>query len=179
MGFVSQQEIEICHNSHFIIGLLYAQPFYEVPYHNLALAGAIWVHELLDGHPECIWCGLGTLLCSQWLGHWSWDQHFYIISIAKKMIKLNRYTLKHQIIEFKPQNISLLELNAIHTIPNILQPLTNPYEPTCIQMIIWSIELVFELRLQPFSICMYSRQQNSSDVWEFWSVHWIYILIKL
>ena len=24
----------------------------------------------------------------------------------------------------------------------------------------------------------YSRQQNHSDIWEFWIVHWIYILIK-
>ena len=27
-------------------------------------------------------------------------------------------------------------------------------------------------------LLMYSRQQNGSDVWEFWVVHWIYILIK-
>ena len=36
----------------------------------------------------------------------------------------------------------------------------------------------FSLELQYYWSWIYSRQQNHSDVWGFWIVHWIYILIK-
>ena len=32
----------------------------KIPYHTSALSGANWVIELLQGHPECIWCELGV-----------------------------------------------------------------------------------------------------------------------
>ena len=44
---------------------------------------------------------------------------------------------------------------------------------------IWIYHL--DICVQTFwgSLRIYSRQQNRSDFWEFWIVHWIYILIKL
>ena len=35
-------------------------PHNKIPYHTSALSGAAWVAELLQGHPDCIWCELGV-----------------------------------------------------------------------------------------------------------------------
>jgi hypothetical protein len=39
----------------------YSQTYYDkTPYHDSALTGAAWVHELLGGHPKCIHKELGV-----------------------------------------------------------------------------------------------------------------------
>ena len=41
--------------------LIYCIPLYnKIPYHTSALTRADWVHELLNGHPECICSKLGV-----------------------------------------------------------------------------------------------------------------------
>jgi hypothetical protein len=41
--------------------LAYGLPLYDkTPYHTSAFTGADWVHELLNGHPECIHNELGV-----------------------------------------------------------------------------------------------------------------------
>jgi hypothetical protein len=41
--------------------LLYANPLYnKIPYHTLALTGAVWILEFLTGHPERIHNELGV-----------------------------------------------------------------------------------------------------------------------
>lgn len=64
--------------------IIYSASHYDqIPYHTLALSGAAWVAELMNGHPEHIRCELGV--------------HLHVFQIIVEYLKVISYTHSREV----------------------------------------------------------------------------------